>query len=122
MGNSLAHTISSQLYPVIQKNAFPVIDKNLERKEAKKLKKHLTQLFQNMREAILPLEFQFDLKPGTAIGDYKDKINLLSFLVSLRVKFEMWIDKGFPDYLKARLSFQTRVGMTEWSTAISILI
>ena len=49
MGNSLASTISNKLYPLIQKNAFPVIDKNLEHKEAKKLKKHLTQLFQNMR-------------------------------------------------------------------------
>ena len=29
MGNSLASTISSKLYPLIQKNAFPVIDKNL---------------------------------------------------------------------------------------------
>lgn len=82
----------------------------------------MTQLFEDMREAILPIKFAFNLKPGSAIGDYKDKINLLSFLVGLRVEFEMWVDKGFPDYLKARLSFQTRVGMTEWSTALSVLV
>ena len=57
MGNSLASTISQQLYPLIKKNGFPVIDKNLEKKEAIKLKKHITQLFQDMSQAILPIEF-----------------------------------------------------------------
>lgn len=75
-----------------------------------------------MREAILPIQFEYEVKPGTAIGDYADKINFLSFMISLRVKFEMWIDKGFPDYLKAKISFQTRVGLAEWSTAVSVLV
>jgi hypothetical protein len=34
----------------------------------------------------------------------------------------MWIDKGFPDYLKARISLQTKVGPAEWSTAVSALV
>lgn len=48
MGNSLAKIISNQLYPVIKDKFFPVIDNNLESKEAKKIKKHLTQLFKDM--------------------------------------------------------------------------
>lgn len=122
MGNSLARIISNQLYPLIKDKFFPVIDSNLETKEAKKIKKHLTQLFKDMQEAILPIGFEYELQPGSAIGSYADKINLLSFMISLRVKFEMWIDKGFPDYLKAKLSFQTRMGLTEWSTAVSVLV
>lgn len=43
-------------------------------------------------------------------------------MISLRVQFEMWVDKGFPDYLKAKISFQTRVGLAEWSTALSVLV
>ena len=75
-----------------------------------------------MEDAILPINFEYNLKPGSAIGDYADKINFFSFLVALRVKFEMWVDKGFPDYLKAKISLQTRVGMAEWSTALSALV
>jgi hypothetical protein len=40
-----------------------------------------------MEEAILPISFEYELKPGSAIGSYADKINLLSFMISLRVKF-----------------------------------
>ena len=70
----------------------------------------------------MPIGFEYELKPGAAIGPYADKINFFSFMISLRVKFDMWVDKGFPDYLKAKLSFQTKVGMTEWSTAVSVLV
>lgn len=49
MGNSLARIISNQLYPLIKEKMFPAIDNNLEHSEAKKLKKHLSQLFQDMR-------------------------------------------------------------------------
>ena len=57
MGNSLARIISTQLYPLIKDKFFPAIDKNLEAKEAKKLKKHLSQLFKDMEEAVLPVAF-----------------------------------------------------------------
>jgi hypothetical protein len=75
-----------------------------------------------MQEAILPLSFEFNVKPGSAIGDYAEKINIFSFLVALRVRFVMWVDKGFPSYLKAKLIFETKVGVTDWSTALSVLI
>lgn len=48
MGNSIASTISTKLYPRIKSTVFPVIDSNLESSEAKRLKKHLTQLFKEM--------------------------------------------------------------------------
>lgn len=34
----------------------------------------------------------------------------------------MWVEKGFPNYLKAKLVFETKVGMTDWSTAFSVLV
>jgi hypothetical protein len=59
MGNSLSRIISNQLYPLIKQKIFPSIDSNLEYQEAKKLKKHLTQLFQDMKDAILPIKFEY---------------------------------------------------------------
>lgn len=72
---------------MIKSTIFPIIDKNLVRKEAKILKKHLTEMFSDMEDAILPINFEYDLKPGSAIGDYADKINFFSFMVALRIKF-----------------------------------
>lgn len=70
----------------------------------------------------MPIDFEFELKPGSAIGGYAEKISFFSFMISLRVRFEMWVGKDFSDYLKANISFQTKVGLTEWSTAVSVLI
>jgi hypothetical protein len=87
MGNSLASIISTKLYPQLKKNVFPLLEENIEHGEAKAIKKHLTQLFRDMHEAILPLSFEYKLKPGSAIGEYAEKINIFSFLISLRVTF-----------------------------------
>ncbi len=59
MGNSIAKIISNQLYPLIRDKFYPVIEHNIETKEAKKLKKHLTQLFSDMTEAVLPINFEY---------------------------------------------------------------